>query len=246
MVTRPEYVGVGAWAKRLVSPPNPKSASNIRRFIEMLKQVSPEPRVLVVGGGSIGDGMRQLYDDPAVKVFGFDIYGTPNVQFVADAHRIPVSDATFDGVVIQAVLQLVLQPPLVVAEISRGLRPRGLVYAETSFMQHVHEGAYDFTRFTDSGHRYLFRDFEVVISGATAGAGVQLLWSLDFFARSLFRSRAAGKVVKGVFFWLGYLDRVISEPFAIDAASGCYFLGRKSDMKIGPKEIVPYYQGAEK
>ena len=36
----------------------------------------------------------------------------------------------------------------------------GIVYAETPFMQQVHEGAYDFTRYTVLGHRYLFKKFK--------------------------------------------------------------------------------------
>lgn len=246
IVPRPEYTGLAALARRIVGPPNPRSARNVRRFIELLKRDAAEPKVLIVGGGTVGDGMRPLYDDPAIEVHAFDIYRTPNVQFIADAHRIPLADGSVDGVVIQAVLELVLEPSTVVAEIRRVLGPRGLVYAETPFMQQVHEGAYDFTRFTDSGHRYLFRGFDLVASGVTSGAGVQLLWSLDFFARSLFRSRSAGKVAKVGFFWLRYLDRLIPEPYAVDAASGFYFLGRASDRPIGPKEIVAYYRGAER
>ncbi|CAH2407660.1 hypothetical protein MES5069_620012 [Mesorhizobium escarrei] len=33
-------------------------------------------------------------------------------------------------------------------------------------MQQVHEGAYDFTRFTELGHRWLFRRFETISRGA--------------------------------------------------------------------------------
>jgi len=57
----------------------------------------------------------------------------------------------FDAVWIQAVLEHVLDPVRVVAEIHRVLRPGGLVYSEIPFMQEVHEGAYDFTRFRLSG-----------------------------------------------------------------------------------------------
>ncbi len=57
------------------------------------------------------------------------------------------------------------------AEIHRVLRPGGIVYADTPFLQQVHEGAYDFTRFTDSGHRFLFRRFERIDSGSVAGCG---------------------------------------------------------------------------
>lgn len=246
VVPRRKYTGLAARAYRLVAPPNPKSARNVRRFVGLLKQDTAEPTVLIVGGATVGDGMQRLYDDPTIKVHAFDMYRTSNIQFIADAHRIPLPDGSVDGVVIQAVLELVLDPAAVVAEIKRVLRPRGLVYAETPFMQQVHEGAYDFTRFTDSGHRYLFRGFDLVASGVTSGAGVQLLWTLDFFARSLFRSRTAGKLAKVGFFWLRYLDRLIPESYAVDTASGFYFLGRSSDHPIGPKEIVAYYRGADR
>ena len=51
------------------------------------------------------------------------------------------------------------------------LKDDGLVYAETPFLQQVHGGPYDFTRFTHLGHRRLFRKFIELESGATAGAG---------------------------------------------------------------------------
>ncbi len=53
-----------------------------------------------------------------------------------------------------------LEPERVVSEIARVLKPAGMVYSEIPFMQQVHEGAYDFTRFTDSGQRWLFRQFK--------------------------------------------------------------------------------------
>lgn len=112
-----------------------------------------------------------------------DIYDSQNVDILADAHSVPFKSGLFDLVIIQAVLEHVLNPEKVVSEISRVLRPEGVVYAETPFMQQVHEGPYDFTRFTESGHRYLFKNFSQIRSGVTAGAGSSLLWSLDFFSR---------------------------------------------------------------
>jgi ubiquinone/menaquinone biosynthesis C-methylase UbiE len=67
---------------------------------------------------------------------------------VADGHQLPIADGSVDGVWIQAVLEHVLDPSIVVQEIHRVLTPGGVVYAETPFMQPVHEGAYDFTRFS--------------------------------------------------------------------------------------------------
>ena len=50
----------------------------------------------------------------------------------------------------------------------------GLVYADTPFMQQVHMGRYDFTRFTYLGHRRLFRKFEEIDSGAVSGPAMAL------------------------------------------------------------------------
>jgi ubiquinone/menaquinone biosynthesis C-methylase UbiE len=147
--------------------------------------------------------------------------------------------------VIQAVLEHVLEPQQVVDEIWRVLKPDGLVYAETPFLQHVHEGAYDFTRFTESGHRFLFRRFELVDSGCSGGPGTQLTWSIDYFARALFRSRLAGKMFKLAFSWLQLFDALVPSTFASDAASGVYFLGRRSVRNVSPQEIVAFYRGAQ-
>ncbi len=57
-------------------------------------------------------------------------------------------------------------------EIHRVLKDDGIVYADTPFMQQVHEGAYDFTRFTLSGHRWLFKNFALLDSTVWSAAPV--------------------------------------------------------------------------
>ncbi len=245
LIERPSYTFVRKFIKSLLSPEKMSTKRNIAIFIDKLKGAAKRPTVLVVGGGSVGQGMSALYDDPDVAVTAFDIYAAPHVQFVADAHDIPIIDGHFDGAVIQAVLEHVLEPQRVADEIWRVLKPCGLVYAETPFMQQVHEGAYDFTRLTESGHRHLFRRFARIDSGASGGPGRQLMWSVDYFARSVFRSRIAGKIAKLAFFWARYFDDVIPESYAIDGASGVFFLGTKSNEVMTPKMIIEAYRGAQ-
>jgi SAM-dependent methyltransferase len=246
-VKRRQRSGLMAPIKRLLSPPKDSTRDNVGLLRSLLqKRGSRRPLVLVIGGGTVGQGMQPLYDDPDARLILFDIYRSADVHFVADAHSIPLADASMDAVVVQAVLEHVLQPATVVAEIWRVLRDGGLVYAETPFLQHVHEGAYDFTRFTESGHRYLFRRFDLVASGASGGPGMQLMWSIDYFVRSLFRSVGAGKIAKLAFFWLRYLDRFIPPSFASDAASGVYFLGYKSAGDMTPDDAIAFYRGAQR
>jgi ubiquinone/menaquinone biosynthesis C-methylase UbiE len=180
-----------------------------------------------------------------VRLLSFDIYASAFTTFVADAHRIPVRDASIDGVWVQAVLEHVLDPVAVVAEIRRTLKPGAWVYAETPFMQQVHEGPFDFTRFTHSGHRWLFRDFDEVESGSVAGAGTQLAWALEHFGRALTRSRAAGKMVRAAFFWLRWLDALAGSRENLDAASVLFFFGCKGDGSMPAKAVPSYYRGAD-
>jgi SAM-dependent methyltransferase len=224
-------------------PRNRVAAANVDRLLSLLP--GTDPRVLVVGGATIGNGVEALYADPRPRVIAFDIAPTPLVQFVADAHHIPLPDASMDAAVVQAVLEHVLHPELAVREIHRVLRPNGLLYAETPFLQPVHAGPGDFIRYTSSGHRYLFRAFEEIAAGPVAGPGTQLLTSVDHLIRGLTRSELAGKLARGAFAFLRRLDSLVPTAFAMDNASAYYFLGRRSDRELLPGDIVRYYRGAQ-
>ena len=234
-----------AFLRRIVNKLEKSTVRNITTFIDLI-EVKEQPRVLIVGGGTIGMGMERIYNHPKINVTAFDIYFSEHGQFIADAHHMPLPDNYYDGVIIQAVLEHVLEPAQVVAEIKRVLKTDGIVFAETPFMQQVHEGAYDFTRYSELGHRYLFKDFDTIASGYVAGGGTQLLWSIDYFFSGLFRSRKAGKLFKLLFFWLKYFDSLIKPPFNIDAASGVYFLGYKKEGACDAKNIIQQYKGAQK
>ncbi|MEV0219651.1 class I SAM-dependent methyltransferase [Streptomyces sp. NPDC050704] len=232
-----------ALLRRVFKPPNRIAAQNVDLLLRSLP--GPAPTLLVVGGATVGNGVNAAYHDPRVQVIGFDIVGSPVTQFIADAHQIPLPSASVDAVLVQAVLEHVLDPHLVVAEIHRVLKGGGLVYAETPFLQQVHAGAHDFTRFTASGHRYLFRRFEELAAGPVAGPGTQLLWSVDHLVRGLTRSALAGRAVRGLMFWLRALDRLVPPEYATDDASALFFLGRRSDRELTAQEIVAYYRGAQ-
>ncbi|PWQ99783.1 class I SAM-dependent methyltransferase [Leucothrix pacifica] len=245
VINRPAYEGLSGIIKRVLLPRSKATKDNVELLFSELLKKHAKPRVLMVGGGTPGQSMEPFYEDPRIELVSFDIYASDSVQFVADAHDIPLPDNAFDGVIIQAVLEHVLDPEKVVSEIYRVLKDDGIVYAETPFLQHVHEGAYDFTRYTESGHRFLFKNFELIKSGTTAGAGTQLLWAIEYFSRGIFRSRNIGKIFKLLFFWLQYLDSLIPESYNIDAASGVFFAGRKQSKSISDEAIVSHYGGAQ-
>lgn len=221
------------------------SARNVGRFRGCLP-VDRTPVVLMIGGATAGNGTHVLYNDPAVRQIAFDIYPSALTHFVADAHWIPLADASVDAVCVQAVLEHVVDPAEVVAEIERVLKPDGVVYAETPFMQQVHEGAYDFTRFTELGHRWLWRRFATVARGPLGGPGLSMYWSSRYFFRGLLRSRLAGDVMSLPFGVLALADRVMATGDLIDGASGAFFLGRKRPETLGHSGLVAEYLGAQR
>lgn len=200
-------------------------------------------RLLVVGGAEVGSGIESLYENKDIDLIAFDIYASEHCQFIADGHRIPLLSESVDAVLIQAVLEHVLSPQQVVDEIHRVLRPGGLVYADSPFMVPVHEGPYDFMRFSESAHRYLFRRFTARESGVVGGLGTQLHWSLWSFGRGI--HRRVGQVIRFGFFWLPMLDRWLDPRATVDGAASVFFYGHSSPYAISPHEIIEYYSGSQ-
>lgn len=205
---------------------------------------------LVVGSG----GQRSHLDSyvrPTEKHESVycDIDVRADVDLFCDAHNLPFADGSFDAVVTTAVLEHVMYPEKVASEISRVLVDGGLLYSELPFMQQVHEGAYDFTRYTLSGHRRLFNQFEEVEAGMVAGPGTALVWALENFATSFFRSetgrKAAKLVVRCLSVWIKYFDYfLIKRPAAMDGASCTYFFGVKRKDAVSDSNIIERYVGA--
>ncbi len=231
---------------------NGVSPSNSRCSLEGAALSAPAwqepPRVLVLGGAEAGVGFDALLSDPAIELVETDIGFGSRTGLVCDAQDIPFADGTFDGVVAQAVLEYLPDPARAVAEIHRVLAPGGVVYAETPFMQQVHGGCYDFTRYTHLGHRRLFRDFSEIDSGIACGPGTALAWSWQYFLMSCCSSRSGRRLAfmagRLTAFWLKYLDGWLSrKPAAYDAASGFYFLGRKAEVPLMDRALIVSYRG---
>ena len=228
---------------------NIKGEQNYDTFARLLLERSPAPTVLVVGGHVAGEGMESLLRHAHIELVESDVTFGSRTNLVCDAHDSPFDDASFDGVVAQAVLEHVVDPYRCVAEIHRVLKLGGLVYAETPFMQQVHGERYDFTRFTHLGHRRLFREFEEIESGAVCGPGMALALSYQAFLLSFAASRNARNLIR-LFarltaFPLKYFDPyLIDKAGTLDTAAGIYFLGRKGDQALSDQELIEGYRGA--
>ena len=226
---------------------NVTAARNIDQFRRLVSSLSNKPRVLVVGCRELGVGMEQLVNDD-MELCNTDVTLSDACMYIVDAHDIPFTDGTFDGVIVQTVLEHVADPKRCVDEIHRVLRDKGIVFAETSFNQQVHMGAYDFSRFTFMGHRRLFGAFEEIETGIGSGPGMALAWAYQYFLLSFSSSPRVRLLLKGfsrlTAFWLKYFDYLlIDSDMAKDGAATCYFIGRKATERIPDREIVGLYRG---
>lgn len=213
-----------------------------------MKHASGDKVILVVGcGNQTSHLQRHFTGDKSTFIF-CDIDKNADTDIFCDAHELPFRNDIFDGVISTAVLEHVLYPDKVVSEMHRILKQDGFVYSEIPFLQSVHEGAYDFTRFSLSGHRRLFEYFEEVDAGMVAGPGTALVWSIVDFSRAIMPtaklSSLAAMAMRVAFFWLKYVDFLLkNKPIAIDACSCSYFYGIKSGVRKTANKIADLYGG---
>lgn len=223
-----------------LSEASPKREFSVGEAMATILSSLPHAEILVIGSGDTTIRGNATYTDVA---FGL------NVQCIADAHDLPFLDKSFDACIAVAVLEHVVDPYRCVEEIMRILRPGGYVYAETPFMQPVHMGAHDFTRFTHLGHRRLFRYFEEINSGIVGGPGTSAGQLLRYALASLSDRpsikrwlKLAGLLIAYPFHWLDYL--VLSKRSAYDSASGFFFFGTRRQQPLSDRELLVSFRGA--
>ena len=214
---------------------NIAARANIAHLNRLLRTVK-DPLLLNLGSGERFIGAEGLDEAVARKMVNFDLVPCAGVRVVGDAHGLPFGAGVFHGVVCQAVLEHTRRPEAVVEEIGRVLKPRGLVYVETPFMQGFHPTPRDYYRFTEEGLAELLSGFERVDSGVCVGPSSSLAWILREYLAGLATgftptSPWRGKAVMAaawLTFPLKYLDLLVARrPGAAAIASGLFFLGRK-------------------
>jgi SAM-dependent methyltransferase len=178
-----------------------------------------------VGGGPVRESEIELT---------LNIGPFPNVDLVGDGQRIPVADATFDGVFSVAVLEHVPDAPRVVSEMMRVLKPGGWLYSEVPFIFFFHGYPSDFQRYTLEGMKRLFAGLEEARFGLTHGPVSAALQSGNMALQLLVpaRPRLLRKAFNGAYrlalFPFKYLDLLLRDhPEAHVAAGGFYVIGRK-------------------
>lgn len=234
--------------KRWVGGMIPDKSRSVSDFtaadaLREIRKRQQRPKILVIGAGEA----RFTVDDATDIVYS-DVALAPDTHLIADAHDIPFVDETFDAVFTVSVLEHVMDPYRVTDEIRRVLKPDGYVFAVTPFMQQVHMGRYDVTRFTHVGHRRLFRWFEEERSGIANGPGMSVAWALEYWMSSWSVSGGKRNILRTLARFLGWpflaFDAALSRRAgSYDCASGFYFFGRLRESPLADREVLQVYRG---
>lgn len=121
-------------------------------FLEEARRRRPDGRLLDLGAGS--KPYAPLYESYFPDCTSVDVphspHDTQSVDVMAWAHDLPFGDESFDVVLCTEVLEHCPDPPAVMREVSRVLRPGGRAFVTTPFMIPLHEMPYDYYRYTPS------------------------------------------------------------------------------------------------
>lgn len=220
----------------------PLESLDARAAVQRMLAEKPDGRVLVVGCGEM------TFEHPNI-VYSDVAFGS-HTHCICDAHSLPFADGYFAGVLAIAVLEHVVDPYRCAEEIRRVLAPDGMVYAVTPFLQPVHMGAHDFTRFTYLGHRRLFRWFDDLESGCVLGPAASVSYVSQHLLLCVSDARWYRRIAKLLGIVMGaairQFDRIIGHRRgAYDAAGGFFFFGRKRAQPITDRELLTLYRGGQ-
>jgi SAM-dependent methyltransferase len=145
---------------------------------------SSELDVLDVGGRI--QPYRSLVANHLRRYIAVDLRLTPLVDVVAHAEHLPLGNARFDLVICTQVLEYVTQPPVVLGEIHRVLKPGGALLLSVPSACPV-DAEEECWRFLPAGLRHLLAAFtrvEVVAEGSSVTGFFRTVNTcLDIFAR---------------------------------------------------------------
>ena len=149
-------------ARAIVSPLLPGRGAGM-----LLRRLPRGKRILNVGSGPL------VYRPDIINV---DRRRLPGVTVLARAEALPFADASVDGAICEVTLEHLPDPEKAVAEMTRCLKPGGLLYISAPFLQPLHSAPEDFTRWTLPGLRGLIPDLELLDSGIAGGPTATLTW----------------------------------------------------------------------
>jgi SAM-dependent methyltransferase len=138
--------------------------ANVNRFLsEAAGQYARSPALLMDVAPQNHEGARPFFPT-FVEIETFDIDPKSGATHIGDICKknASIADARYDFIVCTEVLEHTLQPFAAVAEMSRMIKPQGLLFLSVPFNFRIHGPLPDCWRFTEHGLRALFHEWEIL------------------------------------------------------------------------------------
>lgn len=161
--------------------------------------------ILNIGSGGLGGCGKWLWKNNKFankNIYNFDIQIGELVNVCGDAHILPFKDNSFDSVILQAVLEHVIEPKIVINESLRILKPGGVIYIEVPFLQGFHADPHDYQRFTLKGLDYLIKPSKKIASGVSVGPFCTFVWIVRDGFSSCFKNKYLYLISRFILAWV--------------------------------------------
>ena len=145
---------------------------------------------------SVGGGPRRVHP----RLRNLNILCADGVDIVGTAYALPIGDASLAGIHCEAVLEHLEYPDTAVREMFRVLRPGGIVFAATPFLQPYHGYPDHYQNFTLRGHIRLFEraGFSIRDAGTCVGPTFALVDIAANYARELTPGRLPSRILERI------------------------------------------------
>ena len=183
------------------------NARTIEQFIKDVacKEVNDNLLVLDIGAGSCP--YEKLFKRQRYISTDFSLHQT-NLDFISDAHRIPIKDNSVDVVVSTQMLEHVTDPEDVLEECYRVLNPGGRLFLTVPQLWQLHQEPHHYFSFTKYGLELLFKRAGFEIKDIKARGGYFCFMSDKIrFSSQIFKQYLRGRrrVLLYPFFCLHYV-----------------------------------------
>ncbi|MGB3510426.1 MAG: sulfotransferase domain-containing protein [Microcoleaceae cyanobacterium] len=128
-------------------------------ILKVLNKIGENGIVLDFGAGNT----QKEYLKPNICYLDVQQYKYTDV--VCSTLKLPFPDNCFDGIISHAVFEHLPNPFLSAKELYRILKPSGLIFIDTAFLQPLHADPSHYFNMTVHGLRQIFSDFEEINSG---------------------------------------------------------------------------------
>jgi SAM-dependent methyltransferase len=167
-------------------------------------------------------------------IINIDLFDFDEVDLIADAADLPLASDSADLIINRAMLEHVPRPKIIVNEMHRLLKTNGWIICYIPFMVPFHAAPDDYHRWTISGIKTLFKDFDELEILIGCGPASAFLWIFQEWISILgsFGSKTLHDVlllcVMALTFPLKFLDLyMVHLPYAENLSSIFCAIGKK-------------------